>query len=84
MKSSHCSCWDVNGKMEALHSLNELRVPFIRDCLLYQGHGSAKTRKPLENVSVGFDFNKSILVFAKFNTIYRNKYLYYNTKQPLI
>ena len=36
----NCSWWDVNGEMGALHSLNELRVPFIRDCLLYQVHVS--------------------------------------------
>jgi len=44
--------WNINGEMRALHSLNELRVPFIRDCLLYQGQGTSKTRKPLQNVSI--------------------------------
>ena len=28
--------WDEGGEFEALHSLNELRIPLIRDALLSQ------------------------------------------------
>lgn len=39
------SWWDLYGSFRALHSMNEVRVPFIRDCLLYQGYGSEDIRQ---------------------------------------
>jgi len=44
--------WNEDGEMKALHSLNFLRVPFIRDCLLYQGHGQPRTNQPLKGVNL--------------------------------
>nr|CAB3223299.1 arsenite methyltransferase-like [Phallusia mammillata] len=46
------SWWDERGDMMALHTMNSLRVPFIRDCLLYQGFGKPKTAKALEGVNI--------------------------------
>ncbi|XP_076818667.1 ubiquinone biosynthesis O-methyltransferase-like [Clavelina lepadiformis] len=46
------SWWDTKGSMKALHSMNKLRVPFIRDNLLLQGHGNSHTSKPLSGVSI--------------------------------
>jgi len=44
--------WNENEEMKALHSMNNLRIPFIRDCLLYQGKGKAKCPKPLEGINI--------------------------------
>lgn len=44
--------WDESGEMKALHSLNKLRVPFIRDCLLFKGGGQRKCAQPLKGLQV--------------------------------
>jgi len=44
--------WDENGHMKALHQMNSLRVPFIRDGLLHQGHGKMNCSKPLQGVNL--------------------------------
>ena len=33
--------WDESGDFEALHTLNEIRVPLVRDALLHQAPSSA-------------------------------------------
>ncbi|XP_033635143.1 ubiquinone biosynthesis O-methyltransferase, mitochondrial-like isoform X1 [Asterias rubens] len=37
------SWWDENGAFQALHSLNDLRIPLIRDGLVRKGQGSGQT-----------------------------------------
>lgn len=46
--------WDLHGTFRALHSMNEVRVPFIRDCLLYQGYGDKdiQTATPLTGLDI--------------------------------
>lgn len=44
--------WDENGEFKALHSMNKLRVPFIRDNLLLQGLGVPLSAKPLQGISI--------------------------------
>ena len=44
--------WNRNGEFQALHSMNKLRVPFIRDNLLLQGHGVPLSPKPLKGISI--------------------------------
>ncbi|XP_039254981.2 ubiquinone biosynthesis O-methyltransferase-like [Styela clava] len=46
--------WDINGPMRALHSMNKVRVPFIRDCLIYEGYGNGEiyTDKPLKGIDI--------------------------------
>jgi len=44
--------WDENGSMKALHQMNDLRVPFIRDNLLYQGLGKMNCSKPLQGINL--------------------------------
>ncbi|XP_041980075.1 ubiquinone biosynthesis O-methyltransferase, mitochondrial-like [Aricia agestis] len=43
--------WDVNGSMKALHSLNNIRVPFVRDGLVYYPENKRPIR-PLEGKSI--------------------------------
>lgn len=47
--------WDGNGSFQALHSMNEVRVPFIRDSILYRGYsidGKPNTSTPLKEVDL--------------------------------
>lgn len=46
--------WDIKGPMMALHTMNSVRVPFIRNCLLYQGIGTGKphSSKPLTGIDI--------------------------------
>lgn len=46
--------WDLYGSFRALHSMNEVRIPFIRDCLLYQGYGDkyVRTATPLTGLDI--------------------------------
>ncbi|KAL9925752.1 ubiquinone biosynthesis O-methyltransferase, mitochondrial isoform X2 [Glossina fuscipes] len=47
--------WNVNGPLQALHSLNSIRVPFIRDGLVARGSIDAKavsTTHVLENQQI--------------------------------
>ena len=44
--------WDTNGPMRALHTLNSLRVQFIRDGLANVGHAEASSSQPLEGISI--------------------------------
>lgn len=46
--------WDEFGPTKALHSMNKLRIPFIRDGLINTGiikEEKRNTPKPLEDVS---------------------------------
>ncbi|TRY84628.1 hypothetical protein DNTS_001351 [Danionella cerebrum] len=43
--------WNLQGEFAALHSMNDLRVPFIRDNLLNM-HGMQKLGKPLKGLRV--------------------------------
>lgn len=47
--------WDENGVMKPLHSMNKLRVPFIRDGLINTGlvqKNCINTPKPLTNLNI--------------------------------
>uniref|UniRef100_F7B383 Ubiquinone biosynthesis O-methyltransferase, mitochondrial n=2 Tax=Ciona intestinalis TaxID=7719 RepID=F7B383_CIOIN len=44
--------WDENGAMKALHSMNRVRVPFIRDGLISMGCGEPYTSKPLQGIKI--------------------------------
>uniref|UniRef100_H2YX78 Ubiquinone biosynthesis O-methyltransferase, mitochondrial n=1 Tax=Ciona savignyi TaxID=51511 RepID=H2YX78_CIOSA len=44
--------WDEDGEMKALHSMNELRVPFIRDALISLEIAVPNTSKPLQGVKI--------------------------------
>ena len=46
------SWWDPNGPLNGLHSMNRLRVPFIRDGLIHTGHAQSGVAKPLEGLSI--------------------------------
>ena len=46
------SWWDPNGPLNGLHSMNRLRVPFIRDGLVQTGQAQAGVAKPLEGLSI--------------------------------
>ena len=46
------SWWDPNGPLNGLHSMNRLRVPFIRDGLVHTGQAQAGVAKPLEGLSI--------------------------------
>ncbi|XP_038049321.1 ubiquinone biosynthesis O-methyltransferase, mitochondrial-like isoform X2 [Patiria miniata] len=47
------SWWDVNGEFQALHSLNDLRVPLIRDGLVNQfGSQSLVSSQPLTDTVI--------------------------------
>lgn len=47
------SWWDETGEFEALHAMNKLRIPFIRDALLNQRTESPVTRSlPLEGMKI--------------------------------
>ncbi|KAJ8354057.1 hypothetical protein SKAU_G00216240 [Synaphobranchus kaupii] len=43
--------WDVQGEFAALHSMNDLRVPFIRDNLL-NVHGGQQWGRPLSGIRI--------------------------------
>ncbi|KAI1885552.1 hypothetical protein AGOR_G00204980 [Albula goreensis] len=43
--------WDEHGEFAALHSMNSLRVPFIRDNLL-NVHGGRQLGKPLSSIRI--------------------------------
>lgn len=43
--------WNPNGTMKALHSMNELRVPFVRDGLIHEPL-EERSLKPLQNKSI--------------------------------
>lgn len=46
--------WNLHGSFRALHSMNDVRVPFIRDCLLYEGYGDDEKRSatPLQGLDI--------------------------------
>ena len=47
------SWWDEMGDFEALHAMNKLRIPFIRDALLNQRENSSYTGPlPLEGMTI--------------------------------
>ena len=48
--------WDKNGETRALHSMNRIRVPFIRDNLLLQALGVSHSSKPLLGISIFHNF----------------------------
>jgi 2-polyprenyl-3-methyl-5-hydroxy-6-metoxy-1,4-benzoquinol methylase len=43
--------WDINGPFQALHTMNRLRVPLIRDALLRDTEGKIGT-KPLKDKNI--------------------------------
>ena len=47
------SWWDRNGELQALHSLNDLRVPLVRDALVRQHDTqSLVSSQPLTNTVI--------------------------------
>ena len=44
--------WDPNGPASGLHSMNRLRVPFIRDGLIHTGHGTGGVAQPLAGLTI--------------------------------
>ncbi len=46
------SRWDPNGPATGLHSMNRLRVPFIRDGLIHTGHGHGGVALPLKGLTI--------------------------------
>lgn len=42
--------WDPNGPLSGLHSMNTLRVPFIRDGLVQTGAASGSLAEPLDGL----------------------------------
>ena len=44
--------WDVNGSFGALHSMNDLRVPLVRDALTTQAANEQQPNKPLQGISL--------------------------------
>ena len=47
------SWWDETGEFEALHAMNKLRIPFIRDALLNQRDDCPETRSlPLDGMRI--------------------------------
>lgn len=44
--------WDPNGPATGLHSMNRLRVPFIRDGLIHTGHGHGGVALPLKGLTI--------------------------------
>lgn len=44
--------WDEAGEFEALHSMNELRVPLIRDALINKQSTSYNSTQPLKGLRI--------------------------------
>ncbi|XP_028170243.1 uncharacterized protein LOC114359904 isoform X1 [Ostrinia furnacalis] len=46
------SWWDPAGPVKALHSMNEIRLPFIMDGFMKSAHSAADIEKPLKNIKL--------------------------------
>jgi len=56
--------WDPNGPLSGLHSMNSLRVPFVRDGLLQIGAATGPLAEPLSGL-----VRRLILILAYCNCV---------------